>query len=272
MEKLSVQERSDYIHKILQNMIDTEDLRNTQIIKNNATNNKVAVIVEPRRHKFMEAVIRNVMYFLPKDEWNLHVITSAENRDWLKTLFLKWDFQITTINQSNLNLDEYSSLLTSQQFWENITEENVLIFQTDVILFHSNINDFIDYDFIGANFFDENDTSVNNGGNNGGFSFRHKSAMLDCIHNVSIRNIQNYQIMNGKRPKNNMSEDVYFTYACEILNKKMCPVEDRPKFSIEDGRKEFYDKPLGCHRLNSCEFGVILTNVLSKSLLSKYVP
>jgi hypothetical protein len=201
-------------------MIESEDLRNTQIVINKPTNDKVAVIVEPRRHAFLEAVVRNIMYFLPKDEWNLHIITSHDNKEWVKNYFQNGNFRVSTISQQNLNLNEYSYLLMSDFFWKNIVEENILIFQTDVMMFHNNIDDFIQYDFIGANYFDINEISVKNGGNNGGFSFRHKSAMLDCINNVLIQDVQQYLHSHGKYVKYYMSEDVYFTIACEILNKK----------------------------------------------------
>lgn len=272
MEQLSVSDRNVFIHKLFKNMIEIEDLRSKQCIINKSENNKVAVIIEPRKHEFLEEVVRNVMYFLPNGEWNLHIVTYSDNIEWVQSLFPNWQFKITSLDVPNLNLIQYTELLTSKQFWNLIDEENILIFQTDVMLFHSNINDFLEYDFIGANFFDEDDISKDNGGNNGGFSFRHKSAMLECIEKVSVLKVQQYQQSLNKRVKYHICEDVYFTIACEILGKRMCQVNERKKFSIEDGRKESYLKPLGCHRFASCEFAYILNDVLNASIASKWLP
>ena len=272
MENLSIPERNVFLHKLFQNMIKDEDLQNRQIIINNSNNNKVAVIIEPRRHEFMEEVVRNVMYMLPQNEWNLHIITYKDNVEWLVNLFKNWRFQITALDVPNLDLNQYSNLLMSEQFWNNINEENVLIFQTDVMIFNSNIDDFIHYDFIGANYFDTNDASIYNGGNNGGFSFRHKSAMIECIQKLSIDAVNNYRVQNGKIINKYITEDIYFTVACEILSKKMCPVDQRVRFSIEDGRKEFYSKPIGCHRFNSTEFAPIIIALIKETKLVKYLP
>ena len=268
MENLTVAERNVFIHNLLQNMIDKEDLRNTQQIINKADNNKVAVIIEPRRHEFLEKVVRNVMYFLPKDEWNLHIITYQDNIEWVKSLFPNWEVTITSINSSNLNLYQYTDLLRSKDLWNIINEENVLIFQTDVMMFHSNINDFLEYDFIGANYFDENDISKNYGGNNGGFSFRHKSAMLDCLDKISNYDVVLYlKSLGRKYVKENVMEDVYFTCACEMIGKKLSTIEDRQYFSVEDSRNDKCLTPVGCHRLYSKELSHTLLDILKTNNL-----
>ena len=47
-------------------------------ILNKDENNKVAVIVEPRKHKYLIGVIKNVMSSLGKD-WNLNIFVSDHN-------------------------------------------------------------------------------------------------------------------------------------------------------------------------------------------------
>ena len=145
------------------------------------------------------------------------------------------------------------------------------------MLFNNNIDDFIKYDFVGANFFDKNHTSVNNGGNNGGFSFRHKSAMMDCVCNLTADDVCNYLRSHGKMaPMYTLPEDIYFSSACEILNKSFCPVNERSKFSIEEGRpeyKQFYSAPVGCHRFASNEIAPIIMDLLKASpYVSKWLP
>jgi hypothetical protein len=259
-------QRSEYFHRFFQNMIQIEDLQNTQFVINNTQNTKVAVIVEPRKHEFFEEVIRNVMFILPKD-WNLHIITHKDHKEWVESLFPNWQIKISTIEKPNFTVDDYNQFLMTESFWTNIDEENILIFQTDVMLFNDNIDDFIQYDFIGANYFDVNHTSVNNGGNNGGFSFRHKTAMIDCIQKLSQRDIHNYLLSNNKGIYGLIPEDIYFSNSCEILNKKLCPVSERSKFSIEDANKEpfIYFKPIGCHRFMFHDLSKIIMQILESS-------
>jgi len=260
---------NDFFHKLFDNMIEIENLRENQIVQNNPANNKVAVIVEPRQHEFFEKVIRNAMFILPKNEWNLHIVTSKNNKEYIESLFPNWDITVSYLQADNLTIDEYNKLLMNEEFWLNINEENILIFQTDVLLFNKNIDDFIEYDFIGANFYDPNHISLKNGGNNGGFSFRHKSAMLDCVRNLKEIDIKIYFDKNNKAITYNViPEDIFFSSACEILNKKLCPVDERKKFSIEEGRPEynqFYERPVGCHRFNSPEIDPIIMELLKAS-------
>jgi len=264
MINLTTEQRSDIIYDILENFILKNNLIENQSIKNNIKNNKVAVIIEPRKHKFLEYIIRNVMYFCANknNDWNLHVVTCQETSDWLKTKLPNWDYKISLLPTYNLTQQQYNDLLLSKDFWNSIDEENVLIFQTDSMMFRDNIDDYLHYDFIGANFFDSNDISLTHGGNNGGFSFRHKSAMLDCLDKISPTYVEIYLKSHGKDIKRNLMEDVYFSSACEMINKKLSTIEDRKYFSIEDARKETCMTPVGCHRFASPELAHVILDIL----------
>jgi hypothetical protein len=207
------------------------------------------------------------MYFLNKNDhkWNLHVVTCSETRDWLTQMFPKWNIQFTILNESNLNQHQYNNLIMSEHLWNGINEENVLVFQTDTMMFRSNIEDFMQYDFIGANFFDPNDASLHHGGNNGGFSFRHKSAMVECINKVSPSDVQRYLVSNGRQIKHSLMEDVYFTNACEILGKTMSTIEERKTFSIEDATQEYYLTPIGCHRFASGQLSGMIFDLMKEA-------
>lgn len=47
-----------------------------------------------------------------------------------------------------------------------------------------------------------------------------------------------------KRMEEPLHEDIFFTYACEILQKLTLPKEQRKAFSIE---AEFYERPIAHH-------------------------
>lgn len=145
------------------------------------------VIVETRYN--VDDLIENHLNFLP--ECHVH------------------HFKTLKINSEK----DYNLTLTNPLFWHVIKEENILIIQHDSGLLRTGIEDFYEYDYVGAPWkFQEH-------GGNGGLSFRKKSAMLECIDKVPYNGIDN--------------EDVYFCNALKFLNKNIAPREVCEKFSCE---------------------------------------
>ena len=123
------------------------------------------------------------------------------------------NIKIIKLNIDNLNVDNYSKLLCSKQFWDLFIGEKILIYQEDTFIFKSNIMDFIKWDYIGSPWpIDNNEDKLIIGntennlifGNtendlivgNGGFSLRTKKIMLEIIENIPYLN--------------NITEDIYF--------------------------------------------------------------
>ena len=235
------------------------------------------VLVEPRQHEFAKGVLANALHAFRSKPWNLRIVTSTSSREFYCSLFPDIDLTIATLppEQQDLSLKEYSKLLTSAAFWNAIPEENILIIQTDTLILNSHIEDFMQYDFIGANYFNPADQAIWSGGMNGGFSFRHRSAMLRCLGR-SIADLLEYRLINGKFANvTHFHEDVFFTHAAEVLMCRLCRIEERPQFSIEDGRplSEQFPCPVGCHRFASPELAHIMPLLLRESeFLSQFVP
>jgi hypothetical protein len=152
-----------------------------------------------------------------------------------------------------MSREEYSTLLMSKGFWNMIPEENILIFQTDAMLFRRGIDTWIDdseynYDYVGANYYNPKHIAPDIQGIQGGLSLRKKSAMLECIEKLDVAKIQKYRMNKGYEylPERVIAEDVFFTHACEILKKKVPSVEKRREFSIE---ADFDSCALGHHGL-----------------------
>jgi hypothetical protein len=107
-------------------------------------------------------------------------------------------------------------LLTSTDFWQSLPFDKVLIFQHDSGLLRKGIEQFLEYDFIGAPLYHIDFPAMN-----GGLSLRSKSAMLECIMqlpwNPSLGN-----------------EDIYF---CNLLKRipgsKLPTKEIAQSFSVE---------------------------------------
>lgn len=126
-----------------------------------------------------------------------------------KTWRLRWidDKSIKTIY-------DYNKLLTSREFWEKRKGDKVLIFQSDSMLLRNGIEDFLQYDYVGAPFkFQEH-------GGNGGLSLRSRDAMLWCIEQ------KEWNPLLG-------NEDVYFSNILKDSHFKLAPRIVCEKFSVE---------------------------------------
>jgi hypothetical protein len=103
--------------------------------------------------------------------------------------------------------------MASEEFWNLFVGEKILIYQEDSIIFKSNINDFIRWDYIGAPWPKNQNDNLNCVGN-GGFSLRTKQCMIDVINKISIEDTQfesstiNYMLSSGMTIG---PEDVYFS-------------------------------------------------------------
>ena len=247
---------------------------------------KVAVIIDPRFDDLMEAVIRNVMYFLSQHGYNLMILSDARYSGAIREkfphcLFVPLDPQMVYEDESgvpNLSRDMYNGICTSEEFWTHVPGEHVVVFQKDCIMYQM----FPEYysqvfDFCGANYFHPRDCAPRYGGINGGFSLRKRSAMLECIQKIRIETILRYrrtmqkhytfhldanvtENMKGRsettkngvkdpptysdgRPEGvhwnmmrlslPMNEDIFFSHACELLNKRVPDTFHRSYFAVE---------------------------------------
>jgi glycosyltransferase involved in cell wall biosynthesis len=199
-----------------------------------------AVIIEPREHALLEPVIRNVMTNLA-DGWNLHVFCGNKNYEYVKNLFPDWEFKITNLEINDLSEEQYNALLKSEHFWDQINEENVLIFQTDAFILNEfDINKFTDFSFIGSPYnwdphrqeagpVTERLAPPGHATNmNGGFSFRKRSSMLRCIKEVSEDKLLMWRERNNCQTTyflepwtKELAEDVFFHNALAMLEESL---------------------------------------------------
>jgi Protein of unknown function (DUF5672) len=195
---------------------------------------RVAVIVEPRPHKLLKACINNVMFHLGP-EWNIHIFTSQHVVD-SGMLNCYSDAKITVIPFDNLTHTLYNQMFTSRSFWETIKEEHILVFQTDCVMFRALDDNWLKYAYVGGNYYAVNDVAPHLGGIQGGFSLRHRSAMIECIEKVPTHYVNEYRQYFGlplTKKGGDIHEDVFFTHACEILGLCVPTPEQRRKFAIE---------------------------------------
>lgn len=162
-------------------------------------------------------------------------------------LFLPKDCEIYWIKNEQINsIADYNRLLTSKRLWRNVPTEKVLIFQWDSMLLRNGIEDFLEFDYCGAN--------IKNilGCMNGGLSIRDKKAMLKVIDNFQ------YQ---GEQISGN--EDIYFCNALRQLQSHLPTFEEANKFSVET-----------YYALGSCGFHAIekyLTPLECQAIKTQYL-
>jgi len=194
--------------------------------RNSGANTRAAIIVESRPTYFLPMVLRNTMFFLGPS-WNLYIVCGK-----LSELFKRRTIEACCVplikmdNVDNLTTSQYNDLLTDRKFWEVFTEEKLLIFQSDCILAGSNIDEFIQYDFIGAPSGRLGDQFMMNGG----LSLRTRSKMIECMTRAAMFGDQ--------------MEDVYFLQALRQNGGTLPDFDTALRFSVESLYKYH---PVGVH-------------------------
>ena len=183
-----------------------------------------AVIIEPRKHKALSFVLKNVLDNLP-NEWNILIFHGTENQEFVKQLPEFSHRRILPpicLDVKNLSISQYNLILKSSAFYKCIPTDLFLIFQTDtMILTPELLPTFLEYDYIGAPW-------VNGMIGNGGFSLRRKSKMIEICQSV---------------PSFTENEDNYFSYQHTVYLSKPS-FEIARIFSIET---VFHEKPFAIH-------------------------
>ena len=214
-------------------------ISNKEEFKNNENNEKldVAVIVEPREHKYLIPVVLNFIENLPNGT-PIQIFHGTKNISFIKKGLNEHiesgKIRMTNLGKENLSIKDYNNLLTSKNFWNQINGENILIFQTDTCLCSKNkhkIYDFLKYDYVGAPW-----KKFKNIGGNGGLSFRKKSKMIEMI-----KFYPNYIKKKKNKSFLHTNEDVFFS----SMKLNFPSKEDASNFSVE----QVYNKnPFGIHK------------------------
>ena len=207
---------------------------------------KYCVIIEPREHPLLIKVIKNFMYLLQNKGWGLIIIHGSDNQKFLKThLKEKKNVKYVNLFVSNLDIQQYNYIMTNLSLWECIKKigcKHSLIFQSDTLLLKDNVDDFLQYDFVGAPWclvwYDIQ------GGYNGGLSLRNVDTMIDIIQNGLPVTFPNDVLVN---------EDIYFAFHMDKNREKYTlPDRDIAKtFSVET---VYYEDPTGMHQPHKDKF------------------
>ena len=108
------------------------------------------IFIDDRFDSIFEYILITFLYSID-DNWNLYIYTTESNSVNYKKILSSLEIQakIIIINKFK-NVNEYSNLLKSNNFWESITEDYVLFFQYDSLAFSKFNYKFLNYNYIGA--------------------------------------------------------------------------------------------------------------------------
>ncbi|NDE14269.1 hypothetical protein EBZ80_04990 [bacterium] len=199
---------------------------------------KETVLIEYRELPHLEFLVRN-MILKAGAGWSHTIVCGRQNYWFCVSLVDDIGANIRIIKTEHDNLDQssYSELLASKEFWELLCGEKILIYQEDSCIFEDNLDDFLEWDYIGAPWPESQDDNTTGVGN-GGFSLRTKRCMLDVIKTISIRdtvfNKSTTRYMSDRGMKV-APEDVYFSLNMIVHNiGKVAPRDIAAAFSSEN--------------------------------------
>ena len=215
------------------------------------------VIVEPRIHKNIIPVIKNINEKLPNIP--IQFFHGIKNKKFMQKTFSKEinnkKIKLFNLNIDNLNIDDYNFLVSSLDFWEKVEGNIILFMETDSCLCDNpdvNINYFFKYNYVGSPWKSNTDPNLINSVGNSGFSLRNKKETIKFIkHN---------------KYKYGLHTDGYFH---KIKNKPT--LQKAKKFGVES---VFYPKPFGVHKpwryLNNEKYNILKKNCKCLNDIDKY--
>ncbi len=192
-----------------------------------------AVILEPREHKALRFVVSCVLQVV---KCPIKIFHGTKNVEFVRKIVdeLKLE-EPGSLGVSNLTREEYSAFLMSWDFWDSLTAEHILIFQTDSIPFLESpfkIEEFLKYDLIAAPW-------SNRDIGNGGFCLKRRSVCLEVIKRYwTTPELVKTKLHTGH-------EDVFFSTLFKQFGKLLPSFETAKTFSIES---IFNQDAFGCHK------------------------
>jgi hypothetical protein len=143
----------------------------------------------------------------------------------------------------------YQYLFMSESFWNAVYGKKVLVFQPDTLLTRHGIEQFLEYDFVGAPWTRGGLAQLANsaGGimGNGGLSLRTVSFMKQCVRPGAFAAQRVDSRIRARQYCTN--EDIVFAYCLTgEPTIKLPPRSVAEQFSVETG---FYATPLGLHAI-----------------------
>ena len=230
-----------------------ENIRNIKIQPLKLNLEKETVLIEFRILEHLECLVRNTIINVGNN-WSHTIICGNLNYEYVCNFSSKIsnNIKIIKLNYDNLTHNQYNNFMLSNEIWDLLIGEKILIYQEDSCIFKNNIDDFLNYDYIGAPFGPSCVMPINVG--NGGFSLRSKSVMKKSLEICNPANFNTTSSMvNNYRRHCNLEmfpEDIYYP---QVIQDNalgiVAPVNVASNFSSEH---TYNANSLGMHCLWFC--------------------
>jgi len=161
----------------------------------------------------MEFVIKNAIVKLGPS-FSHTIVCGNVNYGLIKQICdsISPNIKIIKMNANNITINDYNNFFYDIGFWNLFQGNKVLIYQEDSIIFKNNIENFLQYDYIGAPWYLEKMDYPCVG--NGGFSLRNPKLMIDILSDTS--NFNKYSNSTSKKHTSgvmldHIAEDSFFS-------------------------------------------------------------
>ncbi len=194
---------------------------------------KAALIVEPRNHPLLERVVNNFYSKLIDHDFVFIIVHGTKNVDLAESMSRRLPHvRLWNMGKENICVGAYNCMMARPHFWIDLINrfcpETVLIFQTDTLLLKDNIEDFLQWDYIGAPWSDNPEAR----GGNGGLSLRKVLPTLRTALRIP------YEFGMG-------NEDIYYSKYMHELGYDVAPSPIGIQFSCESIVSK---DPFGLHK------------------------
>lgn len=209
-------------------------LRNVKLPKPVLNSEKESVLIEFRPMPHIEFLLRNTMYQLGEG-WSHTIVCGKGNYQMIQSIcdFVSEDIRIIALDYENIDINIYNNLCYDPFFWRSLRGEKILLYQEDSILFNQSINDFLQYDYIGAPW--KLNVSSKYRVGNGGLSLRSKSVILSVLDENRILNTFEDIKRRRKFPRyDRIPEDLFFAKEIQDKGGKIPTVSVASLFSTEN--------------------------------------
>lgn len=193
-----------------------------------------ATLIElSRKLPHIEYIIQNAIVKLSHSPFTFSIVCSEKNIDFMKQIQNKFPFLLIHKLPNEIaseSRENYNDLLFNRLFWNFFQHrQSVLIMQEDTFIFKSNIEDFLQYDYIGAPWsYNSIMRKIDLRVGNGGFSLRKMSFIYEVLdHKEAIlKKMKEYEFHSEIEKLEPYPEDIFFSFAAIYLGKNI------PKFDV----------------------------------------
>ena len=188
-----------------------------------------AVYIEFRNLPHSETIIKNCINKLDEN-WSHTVVCGNDNYDLMYAICnrVNKNIKIIKLDMTNVSYNDYNNLLLTTNFWNMLYGDKILLYQSDSFIFKSNLNEFLEYDYVAPPFNECNKCILaREPVGIGGLSLRTKKVMISVLNCKDSYNVKYSVIANKHKFYNNLDsipEDVF--YSQNIQNLKLGTVAD----------------------------------------------